>query len=66
MNAISCYIERISKLGIGITLLIFGLGLVVIGLTILPVFGLVLAAPVLLASGYFFKAHLNRECQIAE
>jgi hypothetical protein len=40
--------------------------MVVIGLTIIPVFGLVLAAPVLLASGYFIKAHLNRECQIAE
>ena len=66
MNAISCYIERVSKLAIGITLLIFGLGLIVIGLTIIPVFGLILAAPVLLASGYFFKAHLNRECQIAE
>jgi hypothetical protein len=66
MNSISCFYERLSKLGIGVTLLVFGLGLVVIGLTILPVFGLVLAAPVLLASGYFFKAHLNRECQIAE
>ena len=66
MNAISCFYERLSKLGIGLSLLIFGLGLVVIGLTILPVFGLVLAAPVLLASGYFFKAHLNRECQIAQ
>jgi hypothetical protein len=64
MSALSCYIERLSKLGIGITLLIFGLGLVVIGLTIIPVFGLIFAAPVLLASGYFFKAHLNRECQI--
>jgi hypothetical protein len=66
MSAISCFIERLSKLGISITLLVFGLGLVVIGLTIIPVFGLVFAVPVLLASGYFIKAHLNRECQIVE
>jgi hypothetical protein len=66
MSEINCFFERLSKLGIGITLLVFGLGLVVIGLTIVPVFGLILAAPVLLASGYFIKAHLNRECQIAE
>jgi hypothetical protein len=66
MSEITCFFERLSKLGIGITLLVFGLGLVVIGLTIIPVFGLVFAAPVLLASGYFIKAHLNRECQISE
>jgi hypothetical protein len=66
MSEISCFFERLSKLGIGLTLLVFGLGFVVIGLTIIPVFGLVLAAPVFLASGYFIKAHLNRECQIAE
>jgi hypothetical protein len=66
MSELSCFFERLSKLGIGITLLLFGLGLVIIGLTIIPVFGLVLAAPVLLASGYFMRAHLNRECQIAE
>jgi hypothetical protein len=33
---------------------------------VIPFFGLFLAAPVLLASGYFIRAHLNRECQIAE
>jgi hypothetical protein len=66
MSELSCFFERLSKLGIGITLLLFGLGLVIIGLTIIPVFGLVLAAPVLLASSYFIRAHLNRECRIAE
>ncbi|MGD2271014.1 MAG: hypothetical protein PVI06_11490 [Desulfobacterales bacterium] len=66
MSEMSCFFERISKLSIGIILALFGLGLVIISFTILPFFGLFLAAPVLLASGYFIRAHLNRECQIAE
>jgi hypothetical protein len=66
MSEMSCFFERISKLSIGIILAVFGLGLVIISLTMIPFFGLLLAAPVLLASGYFIRAHLNRECQIAE
>jgi hypothetical protein len=46
--------------------LLFGLGLIVLGFTVLPIFGLILAIPVLGASAYFIRAHLNKECQIAE
>jgi hypothetical protein len=66
MASITCFFERISKISIGLTLLLFGLGLIVIGLTVLPIFGLILAVPVLGASAYFIRAHLNKECQIAE
>ncbi len=66
MASMNCLFERVSKISIGLTLLLFGLGLIVIGLTVLPIFGLILAVPVLGASAYFIKAHLNKQCQIAE
>ncbi len=59
-----CLFERFSKTGIGIFFLFIALGLVLSGLTVLPFFGFVLAIPVLLVSFYFFRAHLNEQCQI--
>jgi hypothetical protein len=34
------------------------------GVTVLPFFGFLLAVPALLASIYFFSAHLNKSCEI--
>jgi hypothetical protein len=34
------------------------------GITVLPLFGFLLAVPALLASIYFFSAHLNKSCEI--
>lgn len=59
-----CLPERISKLAVAILLLLAGIGLVVLGFTILPVFGLILAIPFLAFSFYFFRAHLNEKCEI--
>ncbi len=36
------------------------------GITIFPIFGFLLAVPVVLVSLYFFRAHSNRSCQIGE
>jgi len=64
MNKLSCYYEKISKFSIGLVFLVFSLGFMISGFTILPVFGFIVAVPFFLISVYFFRAHLNRECQI--
>jgi len=64
MNKNFCFYEKFSKFSIGMILLVFSLGLMVSGFTVFPVFGFVIAVPFFLISVYFFRAHLNRECQI--
>jgi hypothetical protein len=34
------------------------------GVTVLPIFGFLIALPLFLISMYFFRTHLNNECQI--
>ena len=59
-----CLFERISKVGIGLFFLLVAIGLMLSGITVFPIFGFLLAFPVLLVSIYFFSAHLNQNCQI--
>ena len=59
-----CIVERISKAGIGLFFLFITAGFLVSGVTVLPLFGFLLAVPALLASIYFFSAHLNKSCEI--
>ncbi len=64
MDSPTCIGQNISKIGLGLTFLLFGLGLVALGVTIIPVFGLILAAPVLGIGAFFLLANLDKECQI--
>jgi hypothetical protein len=59
-----CFLERISKAGIGLFFLFITAGFLLSGVTVLPFFGFLLAVPALLASIYFFSAHLNKSCEI--
>ena len=59
-----CVVERISKASIGIFFLFVAAGFVLSGITVLPLFGFLLAVPALLVSIYFFSAHLNKSCEI--
>lgn len=59
-----CIVERISKAGIGLFFLFITAGFLLSGITVLPFFGFLLAVPALLASIYFFSAHLNKSCEI--
>jgi hypothetical protein len=59
-----CLPEQTSKLALGLLALLGGIGLIVIGLTLLPVFGLVLAAAPLSLAYYFFSRPLDEACQI--
>jgi hypothetical protein len=59
-----CIVERISKASIGGFFLFVAAGFMLSGITVLPLFGFLLALPALLASIYFFSAHLNKSCEI--
>ena len=59
-----CIVERISKAGLGLFFLFVASGFMLSGITVLPLFGFLLAVPALLASIYFFSAHLNKSCEI--
>ncbi len=59
-----CLFERFSKIGAGLFFLLVSLGFMLSGVTVLPIFGFLIALPLFLISMYFFRAHLNKECQI--
>jgi hypothetical protein len=60
----SCLFERFSKIGLGILFLLISIGFMLSGVTVLPIFGFVIALPFFLLSLYFFRAHMNKACQI--
>ena len=62
MPNLNCRFERLSNFSIGVAFILVGLGFVVIGLTVIPVFGLLIAAPLLVAGALFIKAHRSEEC----
>lgn len=64
MKATECIPQKISKLMMGSLLLIFAAGLIIIGVTLLPVFGFLLAIPVIALAFYVFRLHLNDQCDI--
>ncbi|MCJ8498988.1 hypothetical protein [Desulfatitalea alkaliphila] len=60
----NCMPEKISKAAIGIVFCLLGLGMVVLGLTILPYIGLFIAVPFFVLAFYFFRSHLTESCEI--
>ncbi len=64
MGASNCLFERFSNMSTGLILLFLGLGLLVVSFTVLPVIGLVLAVPVLVASIVFFIARRSKQCSL--
>lgn len=64
MKITDCAPQKISKLMLGSLLLLAALGLIIIGVTLLPVFGLLLALPVIALAIYTFRLHLNDQCEI--
>jgi hypothetical protein len=64
MNRISCYFERISDFAVGLFLLFVGIALTVVSITIIPVFGLFIAIPVLVLAIAFLGAKRSRECAL--
>ena len=66
MRSINCRFERLSNFNIGMILLLIGLGFVIIGLTIIPIFGLLVAVPILIAGVLFIRAHRSAECVLED
>ena len=61
----NCLFERVSHVSVGLILLLFAAGLGMIGVTVLPVIGLIAAMPVLFLAALFFKAPRSRECTLS-
>ena len=64
MNRISCYFERFSDFAVGLFLLFLGLALTIVSFTIIPVFGLFIAIPVLVLAIAFLGAKRSKECAL--
>lgn len=64
MKATDCVPEKFSKLLLGSLMLAAALALIIIGVTLLPIFGFALAIPVLGLAVYIFRLHLNDQCEI--
>jgi hypothetical protein len=56
--------QKISKLLLGSLILAAAIALVIIGITLLPVFGFILAVPVIALSFYIYSLNLNDQCEI--
>ncbi len=64
MKSNECVPQRISKLMLVALLLAAATGLIIIGVTILPFFGFILAIPVLALAVYLYTLHLNDQCEL--
>lgn len=60
MNRIDCMFERSAGVGIAAALLLMALGLVVIGVTILPYFSILLS----MVAGAFLFSPRSKECML--
>ena len=65
MNRTNCSFEWLSNISVGAALAVFALGFGVIGITILPVIGLVPAAAAAFGAVYFLSASRSPECRIS-
>lgn len=64
MKQIDCLIERPSNIVIGALLTLIALGFSVVGITILPVLGLLIAVPIFVAAVAFFTASKSQACSL--
>ena len=60
----TCLFERFLKVVLGLFFLFISAGFMLSGITVFPIFGFLIAFPILFFSFYFFRAHLNKSCQI--
>lgn len=60
----TCLFERFLKVVLGLFFLFISVGFMLSGITVFPIFGFLVAFLFLFFSFYFFRAHLNKACQI--
>ena len=64
MNRTDCKLERVSNVTVGFILMGVGLLFSLIGVTVLPVIGLLIAVPVLVLAVIFLAAPRSKACAI--
>jgi len=64
MKLSACMPQKISKFAIGLMLIAAALIMVILGFTLLPIIGQILAVLLLILAVYVFKLHLNDQCEI--
>ena len=64
MNKTDCRLERVSNVTVGFVLMFVGLLFAVSGITVLPVIGLLIAAPVLVLAAIFLVSPRSKACSI--
>ncbi len=63
MKRTDCFFEKVSHFGVGMALLFIGMGLSIMGGTVLTLVGIFLAAPVFFLAGFYF-VNESAECAI--
>jgi hypothetical protein len=64
MKKIDCLVERPTKFVIAAVLVLMALAMSVIGVTILPFFGLLMAVPAYALAGFIAFSPRSRECTL--
>ena len=64
MNRTDCLFEKVSHFGVGVALFFIAMGLSVISVVALPVFGFFIAAPVFFLAAWFVGAPPSQECTL--
>lgn len=64
MKTNECVPQRISKFMLASLLAVAALALIIIGVTLLPIFGFLLALPLIALAIYIFNLHLDDQCEI--
>ena len=64
MKKIDCVVERPAKIAIAAALVLMALGMSIIGVTLLPFIGLLMAIPVFALAGFFAFSPQSQECTL--
>ncbi|MBR9982153.1 MAG: hypothetical protein KFF50_14080 [Desulfatitalea sp.] len=64
MKKIDCLVERPANFVIAFALFMMALAMSVIGVTLLPVIGLMMAVPIFALSGFFAFSPKSQECTL--
>lgn len=64
MTNTDCRLERISHIMVGFFLLLTASGFFIIGITVLPFLGIMVAIPVVVLAALFLRVPRSKECLI--
>ena len=64
MRTIKCFPQQLYKIMLGFLVLANAVVLFILGITLLPVLGILLSLPTFAAAYYIFRLDLNDKCEI--